>query len=351
MAAQTRLVTGPAGCGKTQQLLDLYRAAVRSGPPGSALWLAPSARIVTQIRQWLLNPQLGACFSPQCYTFGQFAGQVVAASGRSIRPVSRLQQREVLRELILRADGQGQLPHFKSIAQTSGFLDLLIRFVREMKRLEVWPEHLASAADRSPSDSQRELVHLYADYQRVLNQHGLYDAQGRFWSARAPLRDGQTRPFTTLREIYVDGFTDFTRTEHEILELLAERGERMVISLPLEAEPCRRDLFAKTLRTRDELHARHPQLSIEQLPAAPSGFSPALRHITAHLFRPSRSVPAPQSLDGFEVIPAASQRAEYAAIAGRIKRLLVDGDPKFPGRVVPCAIFSWCCVRTHRPPI
>ena len=133
-----------------------------------------------------------------------------------------------------------------------------MQFIRELKRLEIWPEEFARAHGKSGTKKDRELADLYTRYQERLTQHELYDAQGRFWSARAELRKGQVRPFERLRHVFVDGFTDFTRTEHEILEILAGRTESVSISLPLEQDSPRRDLFAKSRQTLEELARRHP---------------------------------------------------------------------------------------------
>jgi len=43
--------------------------------------------------------------------------------------------------------------------------------------------------------------------------------------------------FRHLHLLVIDGFADFTRTQHEIIELLASRAESAIITLPLEPEP------------------------------------------------------------------------------------------------------------------
>ena len=57
----------------------------------------------------------------------------------------------------------------------------------------------------------------------------------------------------------------FTRTQHEILETLAGRANEMHVSLPIEAEPRRNDLFAKPLKTLKQLRRRHPGAVVEDL--------------------------------------------------------------------------------------
>ena len=85
-----------------------------------------------------------------------------------------------------------------------------------------------------------EILDLYEAYQQQLQEHCLYDAEGRFWSARDWLKKnwaaGGRTPWPALRLVVADGFTDFTRTQHEILYILAVRAEEIFISLPLEGD-------------------------------------------------------------------------------------------------------------------
>lgn len=339
--SHVQLLVGPARSGKTAALVEDYRARLASGPPGGALWLAPTHRHVRQLRGVLTGGTLKACFQPQCYTFSQLAGQILAVSRLPVRPLNKLGQRELLRALVDEALRKGRLRYFEPIAHTAGFLDLLVRLIRELKRLEIWPEAFSQASSagrptkRRPTgpDKHSELAALYAQYQAVLEHHHLYDAEGRFWSARFLLRQGQTQPLDKLRHVFVDGFTDFTRTEHEILEILAQRVDRLTFTLPLDPEPGREELFDKVRRTRTELARRHLGLEVIERPRAAAAW-PALGHLEANIFRSPRSVPAPPPLSRVELLTAAGQQAELEAIATRIKRLLVLGDDESGGTPV-----------------
>ena len=126
---------------------------------------------------------------------------------------------------------QGRLNHFGPIASTGGLLDLLCDFIRQMKRLEIWPEQFAEACQqRGVAEKDRELLAIYQAYQQTLLDHNLYDAEGCFWSARDLLR---RRPIR-YQLIVADGFSDFTRTEHDMLQDLAAHAGEMWISLPME---------------------------------------------------------------------------------------------------------------------
>lgn len=334
MLAGVHVLAGPARCGKTGRLLEQYRRVLAERPLASALWLSPTHRAVSEIRQALLDGELGGCFQPQCLTFDQFARRVLDASTLPTRSIGPSLVRHIVGQLIGEAQEQDELRYFGPIAATRGFLDLVVGTIQEFKRLEIWPEELAQAVGRRPSQKDRELLLLYERYQQRLTAHHLYDAQGRFWQARALLRAGQQKPFERLRHVLVDGFTDFTRTEHEMLQMLAGRVESLTITLPMDDGQQRPDLFLKTAATLERLKSYHPQLQVDRLPRR-RGTWAAMDHLEQYLFANPHHAPAAEDGAGIEIVPAASDVQELETIARRIKALLVRGDQQGDGRPVP----------------
>ncbi len=331
MAASVELWSGPARSGKTSRLLELYRHALGQSPPGGCLWLAPNHRAARDVRSRLLCAQLPGCFSPSCQTFGRFADNVLRASRLAFRPVTPLYKRQLVQRLLNAAAERNELLHFGSIAQTAGLVSLVEGFISELKKLEIWPEHFAEACHaRRIMQQDRELLAIYEGYQRLLNEHQLYDAEGRFWSARHLLREGQTAPYENLRTVLVDGFHDLTRTQHEILEILAQRVDRLIVTLPLDIHDQRDGLFGKSRRTRDEFLRRHPhahEVAFEQLPAE---MPAAVAHLAAEMFGNPRTTTPLSEQGEIEVVAATGALGEIQQVARRIKRLLVLGDGTGP---------------------
>jgi ATP-dependent helicase/nuclease subunit B len=374
MPARVTILCGPARSGKTERGLVGYRDALRRRPIGSALWLAPTWRAAAEVRGRLLDGSLAGCFRPNVMTFGNFAETVLHAAGLPIRPMTRLMKRDLVRQIIFDQASRGRLTHFRSIAKTAGLVDLVCEFISELKRLEIWPDDFRRAcASRGLDDRDVELSEIYDVYQQTLREHGLFDAEGRFWSARDVLQKGEEgkgeetvnlpSPFgreaggegrgeesgkgpspsaltlaCSQRErgpnsvhssliphpsslipqplsIVVDGFTDFTRTQHEILVILASRGEEMLITLPLEATPARdanraggtpalrTDLFTKPLKTLDQLRQRHPRATIEQVDRPTTSPWPAMAHLEQTLFQNPRC----RGTRASEVVPSPDQ--------------------------------------------
>ncbi len=324
-----RVVAAAARSGKTSRLLCAYRQRVAEGPPGSVLWLAPTHRAVADVIARLVADGLAGCLHPNLLSFDQMAARVLSAAALRMRPLSPAVVRSILGRIVDRARGAGRLAYFAPIAPMPGFLDLLVAYVGEMKRLEIWPEELAAAWGPRAAAKDRELCELYGSYQELLTAHDLYDRQGQFWAARRLLREGQWGPLAGVRHVFVDGFTDFTRTEHEVLELLAQRADSLTISLTLESASPRSDLFTKTERTLEALRQRHPRLEVDYLPTCAQPV-PALAHLERHLFgNPSEAEPVADAT-GIEIVAAAGVTHEVELLAERIKGLLVGGDGRPP---------------------
>jgi ATP-dependent helicase/nuclease subunit B len=380
------VITGPAQSGKTLFLLTRYRAALKASRPGSVLWLAPTWRAAADVRDRLLADDLDACWQPGIYTFAKFAEAIVESRGTDnkrgedpfegvlspFRCLSGAMKRQLVRWLIDEQAAQGRLRYFQPIAGTSGLVDLVCEFISELKRLEIWPEQLREACQaRGFTAKDGELLELYDEYQAALRENNLYDAEGLFWSARDRLQQEEGRgqgpcskrvlsPFANLRLVVADGFSDFTRTQHEILQLLARGAEEMLISLPLEPGyeeetkkgtgplskkgpvpfSFRRDLFSKPLKTLDELRKRHANVSMQELSRADATAWPGMGHLERNLFVNPRLLKGPGPLfqkgpvplEDIEILAAANPLGEMELIGARIKRLLADGIAR-PGEI------------------
>ncbi len=360
MPSQVLIYLGPVRCGKTREMLGQYRDALRqAGPPGLSLskspidrtlWLAPTSRGAAAIRQQLVADGLTACLSPGIMTFDQLTGLILASSERSrtaagISPAAR---RELLRRVLKTIVGRGELSHFRDAARRAGFIDLVANHIRELNEHGIDPAAYAKAgAGHDRAAEHRELALIFAEYERQLDSHALCDADGRHNAARALLAADACPRLRNLQLVVVDGFTDFTRTQHELLRLLAHRAQQLLITLPSDHSPPadrrtdhfsdqlttqsitsgRPDLFAKTISTLAELKHFHPKLEIRALPPRPIAW-PALDHLAQHLFRNPRQVPplpaaAAESLNRFEIIEAAGSHDEIIQIARHIKRRLL----------------------------
>jgi len=338
------ILTGPPGCGKTEYLLEQYVSVLTSAEPGAVLWLAPTWRSAGDVRR-RLAARVPGCFSPGITTFTRFARWVVDSTPELIRPIDALMKRQLVRQIIDRLRKQGRIEYFLPIVDKPGLLSLICDFIAELKRYEIWPEHFVQACKSLAAPGKhRELGAIYDEYQKTLRQHNLYDEEGLFWSARDWLgrvaeqqaiggQVGQQSGAASslplalgrLRLVVADGFTDFTRTQHEILEILARCAQQVCISLPLEGEPVREELFAKPLKTLAELRRRHQQVTVRQLERPSPAHWAAMDHAESWLFGNPRKVPPAPEAESIEILAAARTIGELEQIGARIKLLLASG--------------------------
>jgi ATP-dependent helicase/nuclease subunit B len=332
---QVDVVLGPARAGKTHDLLLRYLEALRTTPitpAGRCLWIAPTSRGAATVRDALATH--GNTFlAPGITTFEDLAQQILFAANRKTRPISRVIQRELLRRTVRRALDADRLRFFAAAARRPGFIDLLLEHIRELRQRDIRPEaYERVAATRGQPIERRELALLYSDYDRQLTEHNLCDVEGLQWVARDALTHDACGHFAKLAVVVVDGFTDFTRMQMELLRLLAGRADKLSISLPMDAPPeagspkvGRSDLFAKTTATLAELKQQYPQLKEHRLHARPSE-NHALDHIAQNLFRYPHDEPTSNTIDSLsrvDIIEAASAQDEITQLARRIKQLLV----------------------------
>ncbi len=336
MSARVTVLLGPAGSGKTERLLARYRPLLADARARAcALWLAPTARSVSQVRGALLGGELAACFHPGVMTFSQFADRVVQSSPAPNFPIGESLKRVVIRRLLGSLARAGQLRHFAPIATTRGLIETTSDLIRELKRLDIWPQDFESACrSRGMTDRDHDLHCVYDEYQRYLTQRNLYDAEGRFWSARSILRTAPPPFLDAYKLVVADGFTDFTAAQHEILQILATRAGELVITLPLEPRPIRNDLFAKSQATLATLRERHAAIAVEELPRPTQVVWPGMAHLEQQLFKNPREAQLAADTAGIEILAASQSLGEVELIARRIKRLLTCGDPSAGARPV-----------------
>ena len=199
------------------------------------LWLAPSSRSVAAVRELLIARGLDACLSPGVMTFDNLA-DAHSARGQELglRPIAPVLQRELLRRVIVRALEDGALKYFADAARRSGFVELLAEHIRELKRHDISPaayEKISAARGQSPQ--HRELARLYRRLRTAADVAPAHRSRER--ALQRPANALAERRMSALPEldlIVADGFTDFTRTQLEILQLLAKRAKQLYISLP-----------------------------------------------------------------------------------------------------------------------
>ncbi|MDP1796325.1 MAG: exodeoxyribonuclease V subunit gamma [Planctomycetaceae bacterium] len=293
----------------------------------TGLWLTPTKRSRRDVIQRILGLARTTHFAPQVMTFEDFAESLVKAADQPATRISPTIRRLLLRRITRDFEQSGMFRHFRGVAATAGFLDVVAGFISELKRDEIWPEDFLQVTTQRgrTADRDRELGLVYQRYQDVLQERNWYDNEGRTWLARTMLLEGKCRALPPWSLIAVVGFSDFTRPQFEILEALGQRTDRLVMTLADEPTDGRDELFAKCRGTRARLRSSFPQrvetLVEPTVAAAPAYVAPIRNRLFGN---PRDDQPAP-SAAGLTIVAATGPDSEWRAIALRIKSLIASG--------------------------
>lgn len=337
MVVKVEFVSGISGSGKTSRLLEEYRNALTQFQTqrqfGKTLWLTPSAQSRRQVLQLLTSKNAPVCFAPMVLTFEQLADRILRESHQDVKPVSETQRRQILRTILNRLVKTKRISYYSSIAQTGGFLDLVLSFISSLKRSETWPEDFYKAIEtRTKTSKDEELAIIYKEYQEFLLKHRLFDFEGRFWYARDALKIEEVTFLSKMEFVVVDGFTDFTTTQLEILASIFRTAKTILISKTgdddnIDSEE-RSELFEKSelaYAAVKKLCASHPNVLLTETHLQRSLLTPALGQLAKSLFANPRCVIQEKNAKGIRVISAGNEASEIKEIANRVKKLLLDG--------------------------
>ncbi|MCY2932209.1 MAG: AAA family ATPase, partial [Planctomycetota bacterium] len=268
------VLTGPAACGKTDAAMGLYEHYAAERAAGCVL-IAPTAGAAAAMRSRLLARAGGVLAGPRILTFVSLAEGILAAAGTAARVISPFRRQLLLQRIVDELAAGRKLSALGAVADAPGLIVALDRSIAELKRAAVEPEALARAVGEAPGKA-RDLLEVYRRYQQALRAEGLYDLEGRMWEARdrlAAIAPGKPLPgLEGVRALAVDGFTDFTPTQLQILRHAAGSLERVLITLPY-VEDSRVRLWHWTHRT---LNAIRPAFGadLEEIALTPARENP-----------------------------------------------------------------------------
>ncbi|MCE5238564.1 hypothetical protein LLH23_08735, partial [bacterium] len=330
MAAIT-ILCGPPGCGKTRAVRARHLTAVREGGSDSVILLLPDAPALADAREAVAR-ETGGLYDARIMSFNDLAHALLRSNRDPLSPLEPRQRLLLAQRLAAAPDVA--LP--ADLLRHAGFVPALCSFVDELKRAAVAPEVFTRAVRRVFPDDDRAqgLARFYARYQQELTRRNLYDEPGLFWQATHLLSRGHDQPFGAARLVLVDGFTDFTTTQLQVLCHLAQEGDReVVVTLALSPEPEQRAGYAAAWRLLERLQEQLPASQVQWLSHCDERPAP-LRHVLDHLFR--LRPPVRESADGaLSVLAAPGVLAEAREIIREVKGLLLEGAA--PGDI--CVIF------------
>ena len=205
-----RLITGPAGSGKTASILDQFTGAIRSNTSGIRL-LVPTATMA----QHLQNRVAREGFVVRrnfIQTLSGFVGNWAADLPEAPEAVVYL--------LVEQAAANINRPEFRRVVHTPGFTASLARVIAEFSSAGCDSTRLAAALPESPLAGA--FLAIYRELDRLLARRGLVLRARRLERAAERIRK---EGLGEIKTIWLDGFHALPDPELAVLEALGLHAE------------------------------------------------------------------------------------------------------------------------------
>ena len=323
-----KLLLGRAGAGKTTAVLErLCKAG------GGQVLLVPEQQSHEAERALCAagGPQIN--LRAEVLSFSRLANRIFQKAGglgeEELDAGGRL--------LLMYQAVQHAASHLKVYGRPSkrpAFLTSLLATADELKSCCVPPDLLLQAGGGAPGpegDKLWDLGLILGEYDALTARTAL-DPRDRLTRAADKLRSCR---WAQGKDIWLDGFTDFTPQQGELLRILMTQSSCVTVALTcdhLEEDEGGTGIFSPARRTANTLLrlARTEGIlcEVEHLAPARTGKAKALLHLEGALF--GAETPAPVPCGGsVELFQAGSQREEVEWTAARILQLVREGGYRF----------------------
>ncbi|MDR2431865.1 MAG: hypothetical protein LBD99_06435, partial [Candidatus Margulisbacteria bacterium] len=213
------LLYGPAGTGKTTELLNQYIELKKAAPlRRDVYYLVPTSEHADRIMALALA-RINPLFSANITTLDKFLG--------GEKSLSDLEQRLILRKI---CEGL-ELEYFGEAQKSAVFYAGLAELLGELKRLCLGQSDLCAKLPNSAK--ARDLQKIFTEYAQYLRANGLQDREDVLAAYAAP-------PENCF--IFIDGFTDYTPLQYAQLKKLCAGGHSVTAALTYTEE--QKDFFA-----------------------------------------------------------------------------------------------------------
>ncbi len=317
------LILGRAGTGKSAQVL--HKICARGAQ-------RPQVLIVPEQRSHETERALCAAGGPTVSTyaevlsFSRLANRIFQCAGGSGITELDAGGRLLLMHKAVRQTAP-DLTVYRRPSQKAPFLKSLLDTVDELKNSGVQPEVLVRAGtDRADQTGERlrDLGLICGDYQALTAQIAL-DPRDRLTRAAERL---ERCPWARGKDIWVDGFVDFTAPQMKLLRLLLQQGNSLTITLTCDhilEDEGGTGIFSPMRRTAMQLQNMARQggkrCAVERVSPEFDCRSPVLKTLEENLFAPEETRPIAAE-GAVELFRGNNMRGEVEWTASRIRAMV-----------------------------
>ncbi len=325
------LLVGPAGCGKTHQLIESFEKALSlaADPLASDVcFVVPSAEHTERVVSVLIQRGLKGFFHKRVTTLSRLAQDLFRVA--DIPVASSLTRMMIVRDLLR----DHAWTYFKDSSAYPGFAGLMAQFITELKEScispEIFRERMNALKGFEPAYALKyeALADFYGQYEAQLAERGLRDTQDALRIFRER-KKGRGASALRFRALWIDGFFDFSNLQLEVLKELAMVSGEVTVTLTREDPKSGAEgIFEPVARTQAALEAAG---FITQWMSTPSKRTtkPALLFLQQHLFAPKEPRPAPVPGENLVMLDAVGNEGEIELIARQIHKLYATGGYRY----------------------
>lgn len=315
-----KLLLGRAGTGKTARIL---RAIAWQSGGRPQLLIVPEQHSHDMERRLCAEGGNSVSLYAEVLSFTRLASRVFSVTGGLAAPALDPGGRLLLMDVALKSVAD-QLKVYARPSRKPQFLTRLAATVDECKSSAISPEKLWEVARETggeTGDKFSDLALICGAYEALTLRQGA-DPRDRLTRLTAALAECR---WAEGRDIYLDGFTDFTPQERGVLEELVKQAGSVTVALTCDGlDGGDEDVFAPARRTARQLLAlarRCGTAAEARVLTRQAGCGrEALERVEAHLFDPV--LPAfPGRPEGLELYRASGPYAEVERTAAELVRL------------------------------
>lgn len=322
------LLKGRAGTGKTAQV---FREMKARGSQRPQLLLVPEqASFEMEGRLCRENGNRAGLYG-EVLSFTRLENRVLSLAGGGAREVLDEGGRLLTMYAALKSL-QGSLTVYALPSQRPEFLSSLLTTMDELKSYCVTGAQLEEVGEDTEGldgDKLRDLGLIFGAYE-ALTSRGRLDPRDRLTRLAEKLRQF---PFFRGKDVYLDGFTDFTPQQGLVLEEILRQAERVTVCLTCGEGAGEEGVFAPAQRTIAWLRrlADKANCPVEEawLRQEYAPRTQALNHLEKNLFA-AQGTPYQGPWDeSVTVVNLPSPREEVRFAAGEIRRLVGQGTLRY----------------------
>lgn len=247
-----RLIIGKAGTGKTAAVINEIADAVKAQRGGNML-IVPEQYSHEAEREMCLVCGDRASLYAEVFSFTGLARRVMSELGGGAAAYLDKGGRQLCMALAVK-NVASRLKVYGAARRRAELQDMLLGAVDELKSSGVTSDMLMRAAeglDDGLGDKLNDLALVCEAYDAVVS-NGHADPADRLTVLAQQIADSSFGPETN---VYVDGFTDFTYQEREVLRALLEKGVQLTVCLTVDAPDGDSEVYGISRRALRSLYA------------------------------------------------------------------------------------------------